>query len=75
MFAAMRCPDARRAFQSKPKRAATAPRQVSHGSGVRCLDVSLDRARLALVDEGGRVVVYDLATQARGSPCPRGCLP
>ncbi|GBF97536.1 hypothetical protein Rsub_10459 [Raphidocelis subcapitata] len=37
---------------------------VSHGSGVRCLDVSLDRARLALVDEAARAVVYDLDTQA-----------
>ncbi|KAI8463130.1 MAG: intraflagellar transport protein [Monoraphidium minutum] len=36
---------------------------VHHPSGVRCLDVSPARDRLALVDEASKVVVYDLDTK------------
>ncbi|KIZ06021.1 hypothetical protein MNEG_1945 [Monoraphidium neglectum] len=37
---------------------------VHHSCGVRCLDVCPARTRLALVDEAGKVVVYDLETKA-----------
>lgn len=39
---------------------------VHHSCGVRCLDVCPARTRLALVDEAGKVVVYDLETKVGG---------
>lgn len=39
---------------------------IAHSCGVRCLDASPDRRRLALVDEQSKVVVYDLETKVGG---------
>lgn len=36
---------------------------VMHTAAVRCLDISANRAQLAVVDENSKVYVYDLATQ------------
>lgn len=40
---------------------------VGHGAGVRCLDVSAARGHLAVVDEHGKLSVYDLNSKV-GSP-------
>lgn len=39
---------------------------IHHSCGVRCLDVSPSRTRLALVDENAKVVVYNMDTKVRG---------
>jgi hypothetical protein len=36
---------------------------VQHGGAVRCLDLSADRRRLAVVDEASRLCVYDVLTK------------
>lgn len=36
---------------------------IKHTSGVRCLDLSLDRKKLAVVDVDSQLVVYDLHTK------------
>ena len=38
---------------------------LAHRSSIRCLDLSAQRRRLAVVDEDGALTVYDLATKAR----------
>jgi intraflagellar transport protein 122 len=36
---------------------------ISHNCGVRCLDLSAGRKKLAIVDEQSSVAVYDLTTK------------
>jgi intraflagellar transport protein 122 len=41
---------------------------VRHTAGIRCLDISAARTRLALVDEAARLFVYDLESKVEGGP-------
>jgi intraflagellar transport protein 122 len=36
---------------------------IRHSAPVRCLDLSMSRKQLAVVDENSKVFVYDLLTQ------------
>ena len=36
---------------------------IKQSASIRCLDISIDRKRLAVVDSDNRILVYDLATK------------